>query len=442
MHFIIGSLTAALLLWLGSATAAELPPQPKPGPGPAELSESTLRRTLQTLVDQATDLSPQLLRREAEHQAALADVRVSQSQRLPQLHLTGNSRARDLGGGDVPLGSSGSALNVNLVTPVFDWGRTRQAVSSQQQLAHAARSQVEISGEEIAAQVTRAWVELNRQHMIISVSQDYLDRMQYLVGLLDEIVRADPGRGSELRQAQSRLLQARLAQTSAQTKAREVQLVLGRLLGNDKVTPVQGHRWRLGRFNLESMLARVPEHLQVRSTQAQASGAEHQANSIRAGARPRIDWTVGKSTLEDTLGQQQPWHTRLSMTWTAFDGGAARSAERAARQRSEAAAQMAVQQKIDLAYQLRAADQTIQDSVARAHLYEQLSGESALIREAFFEQWYHLGRRTLLDVLASESDHHGNRIGEVASLFDGYQAHFDGLFAAGALRQWLGQESG
>ncbi|HSV57620.1 MAG TPA: hypothetical protein VLJ19_01885 [Variovorax sp.] len=44
------------------------------------------------------------------------------------------------------------------------------------------------------------------------------------------------------------------------------------------------------------------------------------------------------------------------------------------------------------------------------------------MRSIFFEQWYHLGRRTLLDVLIAENDHYGNQIAQVNNRFDGEAA--------------------
>lgn len=73
----------------------------------------------------------------------------------------------------------------------------------------------------------------------------------------------------------------------------------------------------------------------------------------------------------------------------------------------------------------------------RADLYRNLTRESDRIRLDFFDQWYHLGKRTLLDVLSAESDYYNNRVGEVTNRFDGYSAIFRGYASAGQLMNWL-----
>jgi adhesin transport system outer membrane protein len=73
----------------------------------------------------------------------------------------------------------------------------------------------------------------------------------------------------------------------------------------------------------------------------------------------------------------------------------------------------------------------------RADAYRDLTDETERVRKAFFEQWYHLGKRTLLDVLTAESDYYGNQVSEVTSRFDGYNAVFREQSGAGKLVSWL-----
>jgi adhesin transport system outer membrane protein len=59
------------------------------------------------------------------------------------------------------------------------------------------------------------------------------------------------------------------------------------------------------------------------------------------------------------------------------------------------------------------------------------------VRKQFFEQWYHLNRRTLLDVLLAESDFYANRVAEVTTQFDAYQSVLKMRLNSGTLLQWL-----
>lgn len=75
----------------------------------------------------------------------------------------------------------------------------------------------------------------------------------------------------------------------------------------------------------------------------------------------------------------------------------------------------------------------------RAALYKGLTVESDRIRQDFYDQWYHLGRRTLLDVLSAESDLYNNQVSEISNRFDSYSAVIQGYFSAGMLSRWLTQ---
>jgi adhesin transport system outer membrane protein len=129
------------------------------------------------------------------------------------------------------------------------------------------------------------------------------------------------------------------------------------------------------------------------------------------------------------------------LSWAAFRGGSNRASQRAARQRAEAGWLSAEQQVRDIEYRIRAANHDAGVLSARADLYRGLIVETNRVREAFYEQWYHLGRRTLLDVLSSESEHYNNQVAEVATRFDGYQAVIAQYATSGVLVRWLGNST-
>jgi len=144
-----------------------------------------------------------------------------------------------------------------------------------------------------------------------------------------------------------------------------------------------------------------------------------------------------KNTAEDQFGRQQAWQTGVNVSWGLFRGGSGTAAEQAALQRAEAQREQIAEQKRDLDYRIRNADQDARSMLQRADLYRNLTVESDRIRLAFFDQWYHLGKRTLLDVLSAESDYYNNRVAEVTNRFDSYSATFRGYASAGQLIPWL-----
>ncbi|KTC63564.1 hypothetical protein AO262_24345 [Pseudomonas fluorescens ABAC62] len=258
--------------------------------------------------------------------------------------------------------------------------------------------------------------------------------------MLAGIVAVDTGRASELTQAKARLLQAQALRDAADAKARDAEITLLKLVGNSPVPIPNQKEWNIRLANLDQLIAIAQDHPTLLQAVAQAESALLQADAVRASGLPQLNWNVSKNTAEDALGQEQAWQTNLSVSWNAFSGGSTRAAERAALQRAEASRYETDQKRRDLEFKIRTADNDARTQLERAELYRNLSVESDRIREAFYLQWHHLGKRTLLDVLTAENDHYGNQVSEITNRFDGYQSILRQYTSAGALMQWLRDE--
>lgn len=405
---------------------------------PASPSEGELRDLFLTLVEAAAVRSPAVKRALAERAASEAEVSEAKGQRYPQVQLGAQGASWQSGGGNR---DNGTSLVLDVTTPVFDWGRIRRTVESRRHMVNAAESALTAELETAAYDVSANLVELGKQRIIVSLGQRYVDRMSELVKMLEGIVAVDAGRVSELTQARARLLQAEAARSTAEAKARDIEINLRKLVGERPLPSLpESNQWHLGSPDLQWLLAESTNHPVVQQARAQARSADTQADAVRSSLLPQVNWVVSKSTADDAYGRESAWHTGLTLSWSAFRGGSGRAAERAARMRAEAGWMNAEQQVQDLEYRIRAGNQDARALADRADLYRGLSIESNKVREAFYEQWYHLGRRTLLDVLSSETEHYSNQVGEVSNRFDGYQAVLRQYASAGALMRWLTAE--
>ncbi|MNM17106.1 outer membrane channel protein [compost metagenome] len=400
-------------------------------------TERQLREIFLRVVEAAAGRSPSVARALAERSASEADVAVARGQRYPQVDIGARSPSMEFGRSG--SGSSGDpSLSLDITTPIFDWGRISKTIQSRSQLANAADWAFEAELESSAFDATSNLVELGKQRIIVDISQQYVDRMSDLVKMLEGIVAVDGGRVSELTQARARLLQAEASRSTADTRARDIEISLRRMVGDRPLPSLPTSvYWDIRLPELKWLLAEAVNHPVIRQAQSQASSADLQADVVRSSALPQVNWVVGKVTGEDSTGREPAWQTGLTLSWGAFRGGSVRASERAARQRAEAGWKGAEQQALDLEYRIRAANQDARALVDRAELYRGLTVETNKVREAFYEQWYHLGRRTLLDVLSSESEHYNNQVGEVSSRFDGYQAVIRQYASAGTLVRWL-----
>lgn len=400
-------------------------------------SEAELREVFLRAVGAAAERSPTVKRALAEQSAAQADIDEAKGQRLPQVDVGTRSKSVEFGSGSGG-NANGQSLNVDIVTPIFDWGRIRKTIESRSYLAGAAGSALEAELETSAFDVTSNLVELGKQRIIVTISQNYVDRMAELVKMLQGIVAVDTGRVSELTQARARLLQAEASRSTAESKVRDIEINLRKMIGERPIPPLPSSSyWQLRLPELDWLLAEAASHPVVKQSEAEAKSADLQAEVVRSSSLPQLNWVVGKTTGEDAYGREPAWQTSLSMSWSAFRGGSSRAAERAARQRAEATRQGTEQQVLDLEYRIRTANHDAVTLIDRAELYRGLSLESNKVREAFYDQWYHLGRRTLLDVLISESDHYNNQISEITNRFDGYAAIIRQYASSGTLLRWL-----
>ncbi|WP_256352414.1 TolC family protein [Pseudomonas yamanorum] len=399
-------------------------------------SESELRGVFNRAVETAIGRAPTIFRARAEQEAALADIDEAKGQRWPQVDVGTTSSPIRYGKGSEEDGGSGG-INVAVTTPIYDWGRIRNSIDSRERLSVAADESLEAEKETTGYEVVSTLVELGKQRIIVDLSQQFADRMDDLVKMLAGIVAVDKGRYSELTQAKARLLQAQALRDAADARARDAEITLHKLVGDRPIPIPRAKEWNIRLANLEQLLDDAKTHPTILQATAEAESAELQAKAVRAGGLPQLNWVISKSTAEDAIGREQPWQTNLAMTWGAFRGGSTRAAERAALQRAGASRYQTDQQRRDLEFRIRTADNDARTQLERAELYRDLAVESGQIREDFFLQWHHLGKRTLLDVLSAENEHYGNLVSEITNRFDGYQAILRQYASAGTLASWL-----
>ena len=399
-------------------------------------SESELRGIFFSAVEEAIDRSPEISRSKAEQQAALSDIDEAKGGRWPQVNIGSQSQGLKFGkGSNVKSPSGGVNLTVN--TMLYDWGRIKNTIGSREKLSLAADESLAAQMEDTSFKVVSTLIELGKQRIISDRSKQFSSRMQDLVNMLAGIVAVDPGRGSELTQAKARLLQAQALNDAAEAKARDAEITLNKLVGDRPVPIPHTAEWNIGLAQMEPLLVAAQNHPTIRQSIAQAEAAELQADAIHAAGLPQLNWGVSKTTSTDALGNDSPWQTNLNITWSAFSGGSNRASENAARQRADASHFETSQQRRDLEFDIRTADNDARTLLERAELYRDLSVESDRIREAFFLQWHHLGKRTLLDVLTAENDHYGNQVNEINNRFDGYLTIVREYASAGILAKWL-----
>jgi adhesin transport system outer membrane protein len=343
---------------------------------------------------------------DANWQAAKGDVDQAKGARWPQVQVSASSKTLQSGKSD--YGNDGSTT-VQMVTPVYDFGAISHTIDSRKSTAKAqeeAKGQAEVS---VAYNTASAVVELAHQQQALEISDMYVKRMRELVNMLSQISEVDPGRRSEVVQARSRLLQAETARSLVQSKLKETQTTLAKLVGEEVTVPANA-KWDWVPMPVDQALELLPEQPALRQARWEKEAALANADSVKSSRMPKLNWVVGRSTGTNMLDNKEPWSTGLAVEWTAFSGGSASAAQRAAYSRASAAEQKMEATRRESEYRIRSLAEQRDLAASRVGEYKDLLAESDRVRKMFYDQWYHLGKRTLLDVLIAENEYYSTQI--------------------------------
>ncbi|MFK3662127.1 TolC family protein [Scandinavium sp. NPDC088450] len=407
---------------------------------PRGAATAVIKRYLAKMALAAKNYTPQIREAMSNYNAAKADIDQAKGQRLPQIDVGLQSNPVQFGSGQkVPKEELSNGLNINMKTPVFDWGYNSKTINSKEFTAKAAEAYYQAQYEDTSFQVCSQLAELAKQKQIYQISQAYVVRMQKLVKMIGDISTVDAGRISELTQAQARMLQAEASRDSAESKVRDAEIALRKLTGKSTFTGLPPDPvWGLRIDDPNKLMRAVGRHPTLIQAKNQAQSALEQAKAVKAGNLPKLDWVVSKTVPLNQGAYEESWQTYLNVSWGLFRGGSAHAQEEAAALRAEAAQEQIDEQKIDLSTKVRSSLHNVQTYLDQANQYHRLVAATDQVRRDFFEQWRQLSTRTLLDVLTAESDYYNNQVNEITTRFNAYTAMFTSYANAGLLNQWLG----
>ncbi|MFV3307233.1 TolC family protein [Pseudomonas sp. NY15181] len=403
--------------------------------GSSEASLAYIRE----LVNTALHISPEMKQADANWQAAKGDVDQAKGARWPQVQVSASSKT--LQSSKSEYGNDGSTT-VQMTTPIYDFGAIRHTIDSRSNTANAqeeAKGQTQVT---VAYNTASAVVELAHQQASLDISNRYVTRMRELVDMLSKIAEVDPGRRSEVVQARSRLLQAETARDLVQSKLQETKTTLAKLVGEDVTVPASA-KWDWAPMSLNDALAQLSDMPALRQARWEKEAALANAESVKSSRMPKLNWVVGRSTGNNMFDNNEPWSTGLAVEWQAFSGGSASAAQRAAYARANAAEEKMEATRRESEYRIRNLVEQRDLSAARVGDYKELLTESDRVRKMFYDQWYHLGKRTLLDVLIAENEYYTHQIAASDTYYSAKTADLRIRAETSGLMAWLapGSES-
>ncbi|WP_028312194.1 TolC family protein [Derxia gummosa] len=377
---------------------------------------------LQALVRLAAARSALVAAGEREADASRADLDETRGARLPRVDA--GARAAFAGASTPWLGNGRqTSASLGASVPVYDFGRQSALEDWRRRLAEAAALGVDATREAVALEAATLAVERERARAQAGVQRQYALRMAALADRIGQIVAVDRGRASELVQARKTQAQAELARDAALATQRQIETRLRRFVGDD-LAPADGIAPALiGAPDFEQLSADARDSRELRQLRAQADAAGSQAEAVAAGQKPQVSLAASRSVGRNGELNAGAWMAGIQLSYTIFSGQSDVAARRAALERAAAARERVTEANAQRQTQLLETFDQLAASFDRARGYGDVVRASDELREATFQQWAELGRRSLFDVMSAEADHYALRAAYLNSLFDGYQAN-------------------
>jgi len=415
----------------------------------APVSEAQLASALEPLRAAATAAvfrSPSVREAAAGVRAAAQDVREAQAARAPQLTVEVSSRYTQAAANSAAQSLRGTPYYIaNASLPVYDFGRISAQIDNRLAASDAQDERLRGVYESVAGDTVLALVELARSRALMIATDRYLDRIGQLAKMITELIREDRGRAGELTQVQSRLLQASAARSAIESRLRETEISLARLLGDDaqaKLLIEAASRAEvmsavLPPPALEPLLAGIDRHPIIRQLMAETEAQAQLAKSLGSARLPQINVVAGRTPINPGATTQYLDFAGVTMSVPLYRGGGDVAAERGAREREISVRERREQTERDLNARIRLSHQNTTSQLVRADEYAQLLQISDRVRQDFYEQWSQVGRRSLFELLYAEGEHHSLRLAWINSVHDSLAAQMRMRAEGGSLTEWF-----
>lgn len=380
------------------------------------------RAALQGMVQEAIRRSHAIGAAKLLAEAADSDVKETKAQRWPQAMLSGTiaGTGTEVGGVEEARGKQGRVtLAVN--APLFDFGRISSLTDWRSSLAESARLGQLSAQEQVALQTVSLAIERSRYRLQAQVYQQYSRKMSCLVEALETIVRADKGRTSELVQASKTQQQAEISQAQTLSMVKQIETRLRRFVGDQLPNTDGMSSLLLALPPLNEAVADADRAFEIGQLTAQAEAMENYSKAVVAGQRPQVGWTIN-STKVRGVGNSASWMAGVNVNVPLFNAGNDPQAT-SARKRAEAARLQRADALEGRKFRMAEVHEQGVSAFDRARRVVEVLRDSDRVRNFTLQQWQQLGRRSLFDVMASESDHYSLRVSYVNALYDGQQAN-------------------
>lgn len=390
--------------------------------------------TLREAVEATVRSNPAIDAARANRRAAEYELKQSQGRALPQLSLDADVGREKI---DKPNGLSAD-INDTWRTRrqgalvmrqfLFDgWDRANDVYKNAARV-DAAALRVLARSEALALDAIEAYIDVLRHLKVMEISRRTVARHRELLAAVRQLERGGKVGKSEVTQVEERLAGAEVSVDRVQQSLLEARAKFKRVVGMEpaNLMPVVDAKG-VPMTRQQAIDMGLANHPLLAAADADSDTAKSALEQTRAGHFPQISLEARGSTGADlggTPGKSEELQGRVVLSWNLFDGRITSNRNRefaerwaqAMSERDDRARQ--ISEEIERALAARSTGASRLDGLRR-----QL-GKARDVALAYAEE-YKVGKRSLLDLLDSESARFNNEIQQVSQeyvqLFTGYR---------------------
>ncbi len=313
---------------------------------------------------------------------------------------------------------------LNIRQLVFDGFNTQNEHRNQQAREESARQRAVSVGEDVTLEVVRVFTEVLKQKSILSLAEDTLAFHEEIYGRMKKRFDSGVGSRADLDQIAGRLALAKTNHAASSANLRDATTNYQRVVGvmpNENDLDVPGSYRKYMPANLDEAIARADEnHPVMKVANADVDATTFRYEQTKSAFYPKFHVEVERDLNDNIDGIEQQvddLKVMLRMRYNLYRG-------RADQARSQEFAFLVEQAKEIRNNAKRQIEQELRLSwVAHETLKAQMPTlvshvkDSQATKEAYLDQ-FDLGRRTLLDLLNTETESIGAQQSLIAARYD------------------------
>ena len=354
-------------------------------------------------------------------------------------------RARGAYSPTLSLNASGNKIKDSvadqklMATPWLAWsvpinGRVEAEVLRSESAAKAAQAKLHVVQDDVALQVSEAWLAVVRSHQMVQLAQSNAKEHAAILGDVRKMVEIDAGRSLDLSQAQVRLDAAQTNLTQRKAELVQAQQKLSRFV-TEPAAPAAFERYPVLTKAIAASEAQAladlntPALAQVR---AQHEEAQARVQAARRMHNPTLDVSLGRQSLGAINGTHLVAAANFSLP--IWQGGQVDAGVRTAAAQALAAQDTVNETELLVKERVRLAYADLESAKERLALAAQQRTSGARLVQGYKEQ-FRMARRTLLDLLNIQSEYAGYQQAEALAQYDVQVAQYRISAALGQLSQ-------